>query len=107
MMSQDALVYGYSNKSLGVILIQCSVSRIVVIGSPIGPMMHLATGFLAPLTMPTIGSTLLIGHQLQSGWLLLEPSFSISLVCMSCQPVKACNICSQMRLMIVSPVGQA
>lgn len=41
---KDVLLYRYSNKSLGVILIPCPFSRIIVVGSSLGPKSYLVTG---------------------------------------------------------------
>lgn len=42
---RDALIYVYTNKSLGVIQIICLFIRIILLDSPLGPMTYLAIGF--------------------------------------------------------------
>lgn len=41
---RNALISGCGSKSLGVILLLCPFNRIMVVGFPLGPIAHLATG---------------------------------------------------------------
>ena len=40
----DALIYGYNHMSLGIILLMCLFSRVIVVRFPLGPMTYLVLG---------------------------------------------------------------
>lgn len=45
LILRDVLMDAYSNESLGVILILCPFSKVIVVGSTLGPMTCLVTDF--------------------------------------------------------------